>query len=91
MKSNLENKKYQVDFVSDYAMSNEFEDRAETFAFMVCEGRDFIKRTEKSLVLKKKMEFIIDLTNKRKLLGRSYWNERLNIDSGTYTKSESRK
>jgi hypothetical protein len=73
MSGNLEENRYKDDFVSRYAMSEEREDRAETFAFMIVEGNKFLRRTEKSPVMKKKMEYIIDATDRRSLLGKDFW------------------
>ena len=67
------NKSFEADFVSKYAQSFEWEDRAETFAYMVAEKEKFLERTKKSPVLQKKMLFIINLTSKRSLLGKEYW------------------
>ena len=64
-------------FVGEYAMSFEQEDRAEVFAAMIVEGRDFKRRTTRSTVMKKKMEFIIDMTDSKSLLGRDFWKKRL--------------
>ena len=72
---NLSSGRFDQDFVSRYAMSNELEDRAETFAHMICEKERFLLRTAKSPVLKKKMEYIIDMTDKRNLLGKTFWWE----------------
>ena len=65
-------------FVGEYAMSFEHEDRAEVFAAMVVEGKDFRKRTAKSAVMRKKMNMIIDMTESKRLLGRNFWTKRLN-------------
>ena len=46
------------DFVSDYAMSNEREDRAETFAFMVANPKRFAEMAKESPVLAKKAEHV---------------------------------
>ena len=75
MNGNLEEKKYDADFVSRYAMSFEHEDRAETFSHMIVEGPKFLRRTEKSPVLKKKMEYIIGISGKRDLLGKDFWEK----------------
>lgn len=77
---NLAAGKYDADFVSRYAMSNELEDKAETFAYMVCEQKDFLKRVEKSPVLRKKMKYIIDMTDKNKLLGKEFWQKTLGVE-----------
>jgi hypothetical protein len=73
---NIAGRTFDRDFVSEYAMTNEHEDRAETFAVMMVEEKNFLKRTQRSTVLKKKMEFIIDLTSKRKLMGRDFWQKK---------------
>ena len=72
---NLQEGTFNDDFASRYAMSNEKEDRAETFAFMVSEKQMFLTRTAKSTVLRKKMEFIVRLTSKNNLLGSNFWQE----------------
>ena len=77
---NLQEGTFDADFVSRYAMSNEKEDRAETFACMVSEGKGFMARCEKSPVLRRKMEFIINLTSKNKLISRDFWSEVLGED-----------
>lgn len=71
-------RKMQKHFVSEYAMSFEYEDRAETFAAMIVEGREFKKRCAKSSVMRKKRDMIIDMTSDKKLLGRKFWKKRLN-------------
>ena len=70
---NLATGRFDQDFVSRYAMSNDVEDRAETFAFMVVEGPKFLERTEASPVLKRKMEYIIEMTGKKRILGKFFW------------------
>jgi len=69
--------KMKVHFVSEYAMSFEHEDRAEVFASMLVEGRNFKKRTAKSPVMRRKMSMIIDMTESKRLLGRDFWRKRL--------------
>ncbi len=71
------NKDFSADFVSFYAQSSEVEDRAETFAAMMFEGRKFYSRVQKSSVLFNKMLFIIRMTGRNKLLGKSFWEEKL--------------
>lgn len=75
-KKNLTRRTFNLDFVSRYAMSNEVEDRAETFAHMIVEGPNFLKRTRKSKVLKRKMDYIIQITSEKKLVSKSYWKRR---------------
>lgn len=77
---NVESHAFDHDFVSNYAMSNELEDRAETFAFMVSEKQAFLERAKKSPVLWKKMNFIMDATDKSKLLGKEFWKRTLGVD-----------
>lgn len=76
---NVESHAFDDDFVSAYAMSNGGEDRAETFAFMVSEKNAFLDRAKKSPVLWKKMNFIIDVTDKSKLLGKEFWTRTLGV------------
>ena len=78
---NLASKRYNADFVSLYAMSNEREDRAETFAYMISEKKKFLDRTEKSEVLREKMKFIIDNTSKKKLLGKEFWLKNFEVNN----------
>lgn len=69
--------KYKADFASAYAMSNEREDRAETFAAMIEEGPAFAARAEKNPVLYQKMLYIIELTGRNSLLGKDFWPRKL--------------
>lgn len=73
------NRRYADDFVSAYAMTNEREDRAETFASMVEEGPAFLSRTKQNEVLKQKMLYIIKLTDSSNIMGKDYWPEHLNL------------
>ena len=75
---NLNSGKFDQDFVSRYAMSTDVEDRAETFAYMVTEGPRFLKRVERSPVLRRKMEYIIDMTAKKQILGKDFWQRHFN-------------
>lgn len=47
----------QNDFVSWYAMSNKYEDFAETFTYYFLHNDDFLERTKSSDILKKKYDF----------------------------------
>lgn len=47
----------QEDFVSWYAMTNKYEDFAETFTYYVLHNKDFQEKTKKSKVLKLKYNF----------------------------------
>ena len=73
IKKNIRKDRIQEGFVSTYAMSFEHEDRAETFAYMIVEGKKFLKRT-KNPVMKAKMEYIMELFIQRKLLDQSFWD-----------------
>lgn len=46
------------DFVSGYAMSNKYEDFAESLTYFILHNNDFLKRSEKSEILKRKYDFI---------------------------------
>ena len=72
---NLSTGRFDQDFVSRYAMSNDLEDRAETFAYMIAEGPRFLARTARSSVLQKKMDYIIGMTGKKRLLGKDFWDK----------------
>ena len=74
VKKNKRNDDVTDGFVSEYAMSFEHEDRAETFAYMIVEGRRFLKRT-KNPVIKAKMEYIMELFIKRDLLNKEFWDK----------------
>ena len=76
-RKNLRGMTFDADFVSRYAMSNEREDRAETFAYMMVEGRNFLRRTQRSHVLKKKMDYIIQITTENNTLSASFWKRHL--------------
>lgn len=73
IKKNIRKDRIQEGFVSTYAMSFEHEDRAETFAYMIVEGKKFLKRT-KNPVMKAKMEYIMELFVQRKLLDQAFWD-----------------
>jgi hypothetical protein len=47
----------QADFVSGYAMTNKYEDFAESFTYFVLHNDDFVKKAEKSVSLQKKYSF----------------------------------
>ncbi len=81
---NLAEKRFDDDFVSRYAMSEEKEDRAETFAAMMVEGAKFMERAKKSDVIKKKMQYIIEATGNSRVLGKDFWPLHLGIDTKEY-------
>lgn len=47
----------QKDFVSWYAMTNKYEDFAESFTYYILHNSDFYKKSEDSLVLKQKYDY----------------------------------
>ena len=73
-RKNLRKRDIVKGFISEYAMGNEREDRAETFAAMIVEGKNFMKRT-KNPVMKAKMEYIMRLFIERDLLSEEFWNK----------------
>ena len=74
VKKNKNNNDIRDDFVSEYAMSFEHEDRAETFSYMIVEGKKFLKRT-KNPIMKAKMEYIMALFVEKNLLDQEFWNK----------------
>ncbi|MDD2870569.1 MAG: putative zinc-binding metallopeptidase [Candidatus Gracilibacteria bacterium] len=46
-----------TDFVSGYAMTNKYEDFAETFTYYILHNKDFLEKTKSSTILKKKYDF----------------------------------
>ncbi len=54
------------DFVSGYAMTNKYEDFAETFTYYVLHNKDFLEKTKKSHFLKQKYDFFSDYLFKNK-------------------------
>lgn len=49
----------QSDFVSWYSMTNKYEDFAESFAYFVLHNEDFLSKSSKSEVLRKKYDYFI--------------------------------
>jgi hypothetical protein len=47
----------QKDFVSGYAMTNKYEDFAETFWYYILHNSDFLERSKNSSILKKKYDY----------------------------------
>ena len=76
VKKNKRKNDIKKSFVSTYAMSNEKEDRAETFAYMIVEGKKFLKRC-KNPVMNAKMQFIMDMFIQKGLLGQEFWLKHL--------------
>ncbi|MBE6402917.1 MAG: hypothetical protein E7039_04250 [Lentisphaerae bacterium] len=74
VKKNKRKNAIRESFVSQYAMSFEWEDRAETFAYMIVEGKKFLKRT-KNPVIQAKMMLIMDMFVRQGLLDQSFWDK----------------
>jgi len=49
----------EKDFVSGYAMTNKYEDFAETFIYFILHNKDFLEKTKKSEILEEKYNFLI--------------------------------
>lgn len=64
---------FSGDFITDYAQSDEKEDRAETFAYMIAHSKMFWQRAIKNRALWMKMRYIIEMTSRNSLLGKDYW------------------
>ncbi len=63
------------DFVSGYAVSDPFEDFAETFAYFSLQRDAFEKRAETNSVIRQKLEFMKAHVNSKKVAqGKSVWN-----------------
>ena len=72
---------FDADFVSGYAQSNEREDRAETFSHMVNDSKRFMQKARRSPVLWRKMQYMIDMTGRKSLLGKTYWQRKLGAEA----------
>ncbi len=72
---------FAADFVSGYAQSNEREDRAETFSHMVNDSKRFMQKARRSPVLWRKMQYMIDMTSRKSLLGKTYWQRKLGAEA----------
>lgn len=78
--ANRDSGEFDRHFASPYAKSHESEDRAETFAWMISDTRRLMVRAAKSEHLRRKIAYIIDITEKRSLLPRTFWEEVLGDD-----------
>jgi len=66
---------YSVDFASDYAMTFEWEDRAETFTLMLADPKTFAKKAEASTVLAKKGALIKEISKRFSSdMDAAYWD-----------------
>ena len=66
----------EYDFVSGYAMSDPFEDFAETYAYYILHGTEFRDLTDNNLILSKKYEYMKTVVFE----GREYFNGDEEID-----------
>ena len=68
----------QVDFVSGYAMTNKYEDFAESFTYYILHNEDFLRKSQESLILKQKYDFFwryLFRNNEFQSSNFSKWNE----------------
>lgn len=79
--ANRDSGEFDTHFASQYAKSHESEDRAETFAWMLSEPRRLLLRAAKSDPLRRKIAYIIEMTDKRSLMPREFWQEIFGADS----------
>ncbi len=66
------------DFVSWYSMTNKYEDFAESFNYFVFHNKDFLKKSEKSQILKNKYDFFLEnifINNEFKNIDFWFWYE----------------
>ena len=56
----------QADFVSGYAMTNKYEDFAESFTYYVLHNDDFLRKTLESAAMSKKYDFFDNILLKKK-------------------------
>ena len=75
IEANKTNEVVQAAFINDYAQTTPQEDRAEVFRCMVTEGPQFFWRAAKSPHMYKKMEWMLRVTGKKKILGTDFWEE----------------
>jgi len=66
----------QENFVSWYAMTNKYEDFAESFTYYVLHNEDFLRKTEKSEVLKSKYDFFTKYVFRNDFLKKTnFWSK----------------
>jgi len=66
----------QKDFVSGYAMTNKYEDFAESFTYFILHNEDFLSKAEESEILKKKYNYFIKyLFREGKFVGTDFSEE----------------
>lgn len=77
IEANRNNPEVQGAFINSYAQTTPLEDRACVFGCMVEEGPLFLKRAAGNEHMRRKMEFMIELTGTKKFLGKDFWNVRV--------------
>ncbi len=66
------------DFVSWYAMTNKYEDFAESFAYFVLHNEDFKEKSKKSIILRNKYDFFSKYLFRKKEFEKSnFWDEKI--------------
>lgn len=63
------------DFVSGYAMTNKYEDFAESFIYFVLHNKDFLEKSKKSTILKSKYDFFTKYLFKNKEFDNSNFSD----------------
>lgn len=63
------------DFVSGYAMTNKYEDFAESFNYYVLHNEDFLEKSKKSKILKEKYNFFYNIFSNNEFKNINFWNE----------------
>ncbi|MCL1919665.1 MAG: hypothetical protein FWG50_01085 [Kiritimatiellaeota bacterium] len=72
---------FRKDFVSDYAMTQEMEDRAETFAWMVTNPKKFAEMAKENPVLAKKAEVVKGIVREfAPAMNKDFWDFIANSD-----------
>ena len=80
--ANKTNETVQAAFINGYAQTTPGEDRAEVFRCMMEEGPFFFARAKRSEHMRRKMEFMMQLTGKRRYLGDRFWEEHSDVSTG---------
>lgn len=63
------------DFVNEHAMTYEWMDRADTFAYMLTYPTEVWEKAKKSEVLYKKLLYIVEETESNHFLGKDFWGK----------------
>lgn len=71
----------QKDFVSGYSMTNKYEDFAESFTYFILHNDDFLEKSKKSDILKKKYDFFNTyLFRDKKFVNSNFSNDNIVLD-----------